>query len=64
MRFLLFLYEFPVDKKNIKITLIVILWDIFYHYICITLLLYKYYKPMEILRIFDENSKYPESECR
>jgi hypothetical protein len=33
-------------------------------YIFITLLLYKHYKPMEILRIFCENSKYHENECR
>jgi hypothetical protein len=35
-----------------------------YYYIFITLLLYKQYKSMEILRIFSENSKYHESECR
>jgi hypothetical protein len=33
-------------------------------YIFITLLLCRHYKPMEILRIFCENSKYNESECR
>jgi hypothetical protein len=34
------------------------------HYIFKTLILYKHYKPMEILRIFCENSKYHESEYR
>jgi hypothetical protein len=47
-----------------KITLIVIIWAIFYHYIFITLLLHKHYKLMEILRILCENSKYHESEYR
>jgi hypothetical protein len=37
---------------------------IFYHYIFKTLLLYKHYKPMEILRIFCENSKYQVIECQ
>jgi hypothetical protein len=45
-------------------TLIVIIWAIFSHYIFIRLLLYKQYNPMKILRIFCENSKYHESECR